>query len=420
MAAPKQNKKKNATAPPAPAAGPQAVLWGPLSEQLDERLVALLRAHGVSIVPTEHPRVVYLRAVPLPAGWSKPRTNLLIEASPVRASAYVDADLEVTATGKSEWKEMLTGRVARDWRQLGIAQIPGPPGEVLCSVLELVGSPIAGRAREIQEAAQPAGGGERPSLGRMLDVVGEVICPETAAAAYRTCFRKKLADQVAVISTRPAAPHSAVLWGPSGCGLGHLLLAAAHPLFERGSRSLVVRVCCGKVIAGSIFPADADAALMRMLFDAVALEDALLLLEDFDLCLGGSRVGRSLFCNAIDQGLRVVATTASERRLAQLGDDAALVRRLAAVSVGPPTYREVAGALRELAKADGVDVSPAAVQAVLNASRKDGRIEPGASMSLLGAAIADVLWRKGTGATIHPDDVSAVPPSEWPQEEKEE
>lgn len=388
-------------------------------QQLDERLVVLLGEYGVSVEPIDNPYVVCFRAVPL-EHFSKPRTNLLLRRlSPVGgSSAYVDADLEYTGSDKT-LMETMTGRTARNWRQLRVPPMSGPTGDVFCDVLELLGSPIAGQIRSAQTALDEGGkGADTPSLGRMLDAIGEIISPEEAAEAHRTSFRKELATRLAIITTRSVPPFSAVLWGRSGSGLDHLMLAAAHVLFEGGHRSLVVRVCSGRAAAGSIFQAEADTALLKLLSEAGALEDCLLLLQDLDVCVTGSPASRSLLCNALDHGLRLFATVKSEAGLARFEEDEALARRLAPVRVDAPTYKAVAEALRELGKASRVEVAPAAIQAVLSRTRKQGAVEPAASISLLSAAIAEVAWRGGK--TVHPDDVLAVPCDEWPGDNEKE
>jgi chromosomal replication initiation ATPase DnaA len=248
----------------------------------------------------------------------------------------------------------------------------------------------------------------------MLGAVGGIIEPETAAEAYRVGFRRKLADRLAMIVSGDTVPHSAVVWGEAGCGRTHLLAAACHPVLEAGCRSPVVRVGGGMVVCGSVFPGDADTAFMRLLGDAAALGGGLLLLEDIDLCLSANGVSSSLLCDAIDhRDVRVLATARSPVRLQRLVQDESLARRLAVFHVECPTRKQVEAAVRELAETSGVEVSPAAIEAALQRSRREGGIEPAASLSLLGAAIADVKW--GSRTTVHPDDVSAVPQSEWPE-----
>jgi len=389
------------------------------AEELGATLVAALAHHGVAVdrVP---PRSLRFRAVPVGEPFSKPRTNMLFQRISARGgcSIYVDSDLDYTGSDAMVL-QLLTGPSRRNWRRLCLPPVPGPPGEVLCAILEMFGSPIAADARSALGASSPdPGAAEREPLGRMLAATGEIVEPAAAAEAFETSTRKELATRLAVIATRPAPPQCAVLWGTSGCGRDHLLLAAAHLLLEGDCVRRVLRICGGKVAAGCIFPADLDSALMQLLAEAEAQEECLLLIEDIDVCVSGSPASHSLLCSAMDHGLRFLATAHSPAGLQRLRRDEALARRLVGVPLRPPTREQVAGVLEHFAEVHGVDVAPAALQAALNLARKLEVGEPAASLGLLAAAIAEALWRGDD--KVHPDDVLAFQQDEWPEEPDDE
>jgi len=388
--------------------------------ELCDTLVGLLGRHGVAASPVD-PRTVRFAAVPVSDQFSKPRTNLLVQRpAPNGGSAvYVDSDLAYVGDDTALLR-LLVGPSHRDWRKLRIPPVPGTLADALCAVLDLLGSPIAADARAATADAAPGGTGIPPvpptaadlEIGPVLAAVGERIAPALAAESYQTCLRKDLALRLATAVTRPMHPHSVVLWGPPGAGRDHLMLAAAHLLLEGRRVPRVVRIAGGLVAAGCIFQAEADSALLRVLSEAVALGDCLLLIQDADVCVTGSPASLSLLCGALDRGLRFLATARSGAALARLQRDEALARRILAIEIEPLERPQVREAIAHLARARGLEADPTVVQATLNLAAKRGGAEPAASLGLLGSAIADAAWRGDH--VIHPDDVFAAPRGEWP------
>jgi hypothetical protein len=255
-------------------------------------------------------------------------------------------------------------------------------------------------------------------------MAGEAIPAETVQRAYETTFRQALADELAAGLTRAAVPRSAVLWGPTGSGCHHLLLAAGWPLLRSQRIRRVLRVSGARLAAGCIFGADVDASLLKFLSEAVASPDTLILVRDLDLAVTGSGVGYSLLCESLEYGhgmpcpygLAMLATASSEAALVRLGSEPAVARRLWAVRLGRPSRDEVLSALGQFAASSPVPVAPSAIQAALSVTQKAGGTQPAAAISLLAAAIAKAVWRGGERPQVDPDDVLAVPPSQWPEE----
>jgi len=364
---------------------------------------------------------VRLAAVPVGSGFSKQRTNLLLRRVSTRragAVAFVDGDLKYTGPDGAMGRA-LTGPCRRNWRRLVLPVLTGDVNDSLCRILELLGSPVAPDARAALEQSrrespcEPTG---RP--GPTLAALGEPIGPEAAAEAFEKTFRKDLATEIAIALCRPEPPRSVVVWGPSGSGKDLLAVASVHPLLSRGEVCRVIRVSAGAVAAGSIFPPEADAALLQMLSEARALDRAVLLINDLDACLTRSPVCASILCDAIDGGVRLLATARSEAALGQLGAVEAVARRLLPVYVGPPDRAQVEQILRRIAETSPAEVAPAAIQAILRVAydRNDAVGEPAGSISLLTAAICRAGWDH---TAVDPDAVFAVLRGRWPENTKE-
>ncbi len=375
--------------------------------ELGEPLIALFAQVGVSAESLD-PQTLRLKAVPLGGQFSKPRTNLLLRRSvPAgRSTVFLDSDLAYHGTDPAVGAA-LAGPCHGNWRQLSIPSVPGAPGEALASVLDFLGSPLASSVRAAL-GLPPAtrSEGQHSEMGRLLTASGEMIDPEQASAAFEASFRQDLAEQLAVLTTRPAPPRSAVLCGPPGSGRDHLMLATAHLLLDSGRVAHVFRVQSARAAAGCLFPAELDSALMRLLDEAVRLDGWLFLVRDLDLLLSGSHVGLALLCEALDRGLRLLATVRSESALGWLGGDEALRRRLAFVPVEPPAAEEVFNTLSRFAAGSKIPVDPTTLQTVMHLVKKQDAADPAAALSLLGAAMAEAAWHNSP--QVGPDDVFAV------------
>jgi hypothetical protein len=381
---------------------------------LDASLAKLLAEYGINVEGIDDYTTRYL-AVPVADTFSKPRTNLLLRWSQLTqgSTVYVDSDLDYHGHDPmliAAWQ----GPSIRDWRELRLPPVPGRPPEALWEVLRLLGSPLTERVRGLIGGAtsDAAASTAKPELGRALSLAGELIPFEATAAAYETSFRKELAQAIAVIPGRPTPPSSALLWGPAGSGRDHLLLAAAHLIWKAGRVRQVIRVSAARLVAGCIFPGEMDAALMRLLDDAASQRDTLLLIQDLDTCLTGSSVSFSLLCNALDRGLRCLATIRYEQSMARLRADDGIVRRFVGIHVDEPSNEEMAVALKQLATTSAVEVAPAAIQTAVKLASTQPGGEPAAAIALLGGAMAEAAWHGSP--QVGPDDVFAVQRNDWP------
>lgn len=380
---------------------------------LDGPLVEVLKRGQVTPEAIDA-NTLRLPGVPMDGCFSKPRANLLLRRVSARAgaAAFIDADLAY-AGDDAAIAAIFTGTCARNWRELRSPLIPGTAGEALSWLLSLLRSPLAAAMEAALARCSPSsqGGAAR---GGMLDFAGELLTSEAASAWYERSFRKSMARDLAVLLSRPAPPHCAVLWGENGAGASHLMMAAAWPLMENDSHACVYRVSAAMVGAGCIFPPERDAALMALLRDALALKNCVLLIEDLDVCLTGSPIGFSLLNGALDRGLRFLATFKSVEALRELRrDEEATARRLAAICVPSPSRTDVAKAVQRLAEDSGVAAPAETIQAAVGLTDRKDAVQPTAALAQLGAVIAEARWQGRQ--QIGPDDVLALYENQWPE-----
>lgn len=383
---------------------------------LNRRLVAVLDRHGVSTEIVDSCTVRF-RAVPLAAGFSKRRSNLLLRRSGLDCgcSVYVDSDLQYEGADQT-LTAALAGPDQRNWRRLRLPAVDGPINEALCSVLRILGSPLASptaQALRPQPGQRPPQATEEPLPGRILAATAEPITPQMASAAFESSFRKPLARQLAVVTTRVAAPRAAVLWGPSGAGRDYLLVAAAWPLFDAGIVARAYRIWGAKLAAGCLVPQELDASLMGLLGEVAPLDACLVLVQDIDLCLTGSTVSHTLLCEALDRGLRLLGTVRKPAFVRRMRADEALGRRLVPVRVAAPRRAETIEALEHLASQSNVEVVAPAIQTALRIAEGQTSGQPATAIGLLSAALAEATWQRRD--SVGPDDVFAALDSLWPE-----
>lgn len=384
---------------------------GGFVSRIDDSLQAVLVSHNILIDAVDG-RTVRLGGVPIGAEFNKAGTNLLLHGEagrPASVQAYVDADLSYGGPDK-KLRRAFRGDCRRDWRRLLIRIGHEDVNYALHEVLEYLDSPIAEQVQRIL----PRASAESSELGPALRAVGHIVSPEAAAGAYARTFRKDLADQLSVTVTRPDSPSSVILWAQSGAGRNLLMLSAAHRLIETRRAEQVVRISGSAIAAGSIFPAEKDASLLRTLCEARQRAGRVLLIRDIDVAISGSSVSLSILCDAIDMGMRFLATVRSEQGLSQIAGDEALARRVVAVNLDEPTRRVVASVLQEIALTSPCKVTQAAINVILHLSetREADGVEPARSVGLLNAAIHRATC---LGGQVDPDMIFAVQSSQWPE-----
>jgi hypothetical protein len=161
------------------------------------------------------------------------------------------------------------------------------------------------------------------------------------------------------------------------------------------------------VCAGMIFPPQRDERLGKALEAALHAGDVLVVLEQFDLALGQSRVAASLVADALDAGLKLIAI-ADEAGWQEGGAQCDELRRR--VQIIPPAslpMEEIGmilqGRLEEHPLAEQIEAAPELLATVIKQSHWMPGVNPGAALGLLEAVLTRASLDHRT--LIGPDDV---------------
>jgi hypothetical protein len=350
--------------------------------------------------------MVQLNAVQVGAGFSKPRTNLLLcrrtTSSPWEV--YVDEDLRCTS-GDAVSSRMFTGSSRSGWQQLNPPQpVYGDVNYAIVCALEWLSSPL----RDLLPAAPPAATAPLGSLDPYLERVGRVLGLEQLASNVEpTAAQGDAIVRIAETVLRREAPRCPVVVGPPGCGKSMVMRLAAGGLLSRGAVGRVIEINGAAICSGAIFWPERDERLRLTLEAALVPPAALVLLEQFELAIARSETALALLADALDRGLRLVGVARAEFTPAQWRRAPALARRVELVRIGEPEPAEVRRIVRlrldQHPAAKRFEIAPDVLPGVLAlAARRPGG-NPGAALGLLEAVLSHAAW---TGQkAIGPDDV---------------
>jgi hypothetical protein len=156
-----------------------------------------------------------------------------------------------------------------------------------------------------------------------------------------------------------------------------------------------------------IFPPQRDERLGKALEGALHAGDVLVVLEQFDLALGQSRVAASLVADALDAGLKMIAI-ADEAGWQEGGAQCdELRRRVQIIPSAPLPMEEIGmilqGRLEEHPLAEQIEAAPELLATVIKQSHWMPGDNPGAALGLLEAVLTRASLEHRT--LIGPDDV---------------
>ncbi len=383
--------------------------------KLQRQVMKVLEKGGVNVKLIDVTTVL-LEAVPVGSNFNKTRSNILLRKLRTLADIFIFVDADLAYQGSDERiVKALSGFCRKDWRCITPYPLRGDISRVLRFVLDTIDSPLA---EQVGLALQPTDVSsqrmKRVNSDGMLESLGELISSATAEQAYNQTFRSELVTQLAIAVSCPQSPNSILLWGQSGVGKDLLMLAIVHLLYSRGKIDQAFIVSCARIAVGSIFPAEVDNILTQVLTEALR-KNCLLLLQGIDVCLTSSEVAKAVLCEAIDSGLRFLATMRSQKGAVQLAQDESFVRRILPVRVPQPSAKQVRRVLERISNDSAIRVQPAAIESILGLSRRYGEAicEPAWSIGILSAAISQAEWY---GASqVDPDSVYSVLRPEWPK-----
>lgn len=385
-------------------------------KRLCKPLDSLLRVHQVTISKPRD-QMLQLDTVPVGAEFSKPMTNVLLryDTSVDRWQVFVDEDLMYVGSDLTR-RHLFEGPRYRGWLQLA-SGLPagGDVNDAVVWVLNQLESQLRSAAprklkRRFESAAHtsleedPSAGDstdqcEPPDAEEKLDPLAQLdgriarlVDPRELDALKMepTSTQSDAIMLTAESVLRPLAPNCPLLMGPAGVGKTMVARLAARELSRRGLIRHVVEVSGAAMCAGPIFLAERDERLRSTLDSLLQIDEALVILEQFDLILSRSSAAASILSDCLDQGARIIAVARAEfspgaKRSPQLQ------RRVEPCVLLPPDHRDLADILRrqwsEHPLQNQLELSPHVLPLVNEHSRQRVGANPAAAIGLLEAVL---------------------------------
>jgi hypothetical protein len=379
-----------------------------LKEKINDQLVKALDAHQVQVLEP-HAQMLQLNGVLAGPNFTKPRTNMLwCDRGRGVWEVFVDEDFYYIGPDADRRKLFCGVRQSR-WLALAPDEpIAGNLDRAVLSGLEFIDSPLQHVWRKYgdfhEDHLTPLRATQKrlETFGRVLSV-DQLRLPPTRATPVQAQGVACVVETVA----RHCSPNCALILGGAGSGKSTLARLAAVRLLELGVERRVLLIHGAAVCCGMIFPPQRDERLGKALEAALHAGDVLVVLEQFDLALGQSRVAANLVADALDAGLKmiVIADEAGWNDGAMPCEE--LRRRLQLIPSRPLPSEEVGMILRQRLDehpfADRFETTPETLATILKQANWMPGENPGAALGLLEAVLTRAALDDQT--LISPDDV---------------
>lgn len=235
--------------------------------------------------------------------FSKARTNLLIKRSSagMPCMVCVDDDLMYTGMDPTLAQSFAAAPTQQGWRVLTFGgSLRDDPAQALEYALDFL---------EAEEESGKVSTASTRRENRLLPAWAINLTHEAAAGrAGSTLFRDEEIEQVAActLSWEGRLP---LILGGAGTGKSNLLRAVASLLVRRERAVLVVNL--GAMMAGTLFESEREALLLSLLLEA-RNSGAVLVMEQAEWAVIGVPRGVALLRDALDLGVRLIATSIPE------------------------------------------------------------------------------------------------------------
>jgi ATP-dependent Clp protease ATP-binding subunit ClpA len=326
---------------------------------------------------------VKLRSVPASEAFSKERTNLLIKRSvgAMPSVVCVDDDLEYTGKDRLLSQAFAEAPKQQGWRILTLGSLRGNARVDLSEGLEL--------ALDLLGVDQQDGAGEKAPArrGKLLETWAENLTESVGADPTNpTLLREEELEQVAgsVLAWQGRLP---LILGDAGAGKTNLLHGVAGLLAGRGHEVLAVNM--GAVMAGTLFESERESILAALLQEA-GDSGAILAMEQAEWAIHGSSRGIVLLRDALDRGVRLIATSTPNH--GDRFDVHPMASRLEVVRLNELCACDAVSVLERLRPTleahHGIQIDGEVEQAVVERSASMAGALPGKAVTLLDAAAA--------------------------------
>lgn len=382
-----------------------------LREKINEQLVKVLDAHQIQVVEP-HAQMLQLNGVLAGPNFTKQRTNMLLcDRGRGVWEVFVDEDFYYLGPD-ADRRRLFCGVKQARWLALAADEpVTGNLDRAVLSGLEMIDSPLQNAWRKYGDLQEEQNAPPKALLKR-LETFGRVLSVEHLRTPQVRLTPAQAERVQCVVETvcRDRSPACPLIVGGAGSGKSTIAREGAARLLELGVERRVLLVHGAAVCAGMIFPPQRDERLGKAFEAALHAGDVLVILEQFDLALGQSRVAASLAADALDAGLKMIVV-ADESGWQEGGAQCdELRRRVQPIPPAPLPMEEIGmilkGRLDEHPLADQLETGPDLLPTVIKQSHWMPGENPGAALGLLEAVLtrASLEHRQ----LIGPDDVYHV------------
>lgn len=365
---------------------------------LERVLADRLRRERVRI-DVQDENTAFFRRVPAnPRFFSKPTTNLLVKRpGPAWPFAVcVDEDLTYQG-GNQELVQMFAkGHCEHGWRVIFLGRAGDHDLQpVTEEALRVLGFDGREPAYEVAVASPPGRQG-------LLSTFGEDLTRALASGVADPCAgRADLIDEICR-SLWLERPPLLVLVGAAGVGKTNLLHGVAGRLHARRPESRVVRVDAAALVAGTLLGAEREQLTARLLREVGESTRTILAIERLELVHRDAPHTAPLLANALDRGLRLVATVTAVESLIPVGS--LLGRRMEVVVVPELSLAAVPAALAahrsRVERHHGVSIHDSVLDAVVDAACAIDGPWPAKAVTLMDRSAADAAFAGRAAVTV--------------------
>ncbi len=325
--------------------------------------------------------------------FNKAATNLLIKRSTqgMPCLVCVDEDLDYMGSDEALAQAFAAGPTQQGWRILALS---GSLRGDLSAALEYALGILGADEESGDASAAPIAAG-RTLLAAWAENVTDAVA---AAPAAVTLFRDEAVEQLAACALGWQG-RMALILGDSGTGKTNLLHGVAKLLAPHRKELLAVNM--GSLMAGTLFESEREALLASLLREA-RNSGSVLALEQAEWALLGVPRGLALLREALDRGVRLIATSTPEHEgHFSKHPLAARLEVVALKELCPSDTRRVLEMLRpSLAGHHGVAIDAEAEQAAVERSLSMDGALPGKAVKLMDAAAARARLTGGDKVTL--------------------
>jgi len=366
-----------------------------ISQMTEPALEAKLKRLRLRLERTDQDTLVIRRVPAYRRCFNKARTNLLIRrvTSNTLCVICVDEDLEYTGSDRGLAAAFAAGTLQQGWRVLTFGG--GLRGDLTTALNYALGFLLDWDANT--DATSPA---VPAPPKRLLSLWAENLTDAIGSSHLSpTLYRDEEVEHVAAC-TLSWQGHLPLVLGERGTGKTNLLYGVSSALAKRGHNVLAVNI--GSMMSGTLFESEREVLLASLLREAK--EPGLILaLEQAEWALVGVPHGPVILRDALDRGVRLIATPSTPDHAGQF-NTGPLASRLEIVQLhelcAADTQRILEMLRPRITSHHGVQINEVVEQEVVERSRSMEGSLPGKAVALLDLAAARASVTGSTAVSL--------------------